>query len=302
MNLGWPEVDFYRELIRAGGHPLILNPYQSPYRDYAFASWRRLMFDFADAFMPAQHRRVLFCESFHPAALYARSIAPMRPEVNDTIMVGLMHGGSFVPGDNLAQDRFIEASLLQAYDHTIVCVEYQKHIQDKRYPGLDSTVLPYPLHEAVGHLDQMPWNERKGVVFPHRQIPEKGYDLFMDLAPEFMDDVPWHSPSNLSKVDLFKLFGESRVVFANSEMELFGTAVEEALGMGCLAVLNTHPAYVERYHNQPYVFWHDGTLDSARLALIEALRVDEEHYNPYVYTPEDSQKRATDILDFVRSL
>lgn len=305
-NDTWPEVYIYQALIQAGGANFMALPSASSVGvgEYTEDAHQRLMVRFATTILSYQHasekmpEALLHTEAYTALPTYYRSVEPM---LKDTVKfhAALVHGGSFIPGDVMAWPSLFEEEMLKQYDLLIAPSEYHKALQEDKYLNLPITVVSrWPLNvDVLDHIPRPRSERHSRIVFPHRQIPEKGWDLFEHTRNHPDRPANWQfapTGKRYPRGEYLTLLGDSKAVFASATMETYGVAVEEAMALGCCPVLNNHRVYWELYKDCQ-VHWHAGTEESVLQALAEVETCTITHY---VVDAEVNHARAERILTF----
>jgi hypothetical protein len=307
-NFAWPEGGIYEQLIKAGGRPLFPMPKavhgRTVYIAGAITDLSIAVNEELENSWLTEHDAVLFCEAFTTDALQVRAVYGMteRPAPK---LAALMHGGSFIPGDTLAFAPAIESAVLSAYNLTITPSGWARRLQRQSYPSIPCEIKNWPIDGTLVDIVSRPASERRrAIVFPHRQIHEKGLDLWR-MLPEHLPGVEFVGTRGgvpLITADYWKLLGETKAVFASPTMETYGIAVEEAMAAGCCPVLLEHPTYLELY-KENLVHWHTGSRESAATAIAEAMTCQLKHYdNTSAIIGRKMKARAEEILSCAGSL
>ncbi len=307
-NFAWPEGGIYDQLIRFGGEPFVpMRTHHTGRRSSNYAGTP--LTDLTRAFNNELQLRadtlseddaLLFCEAFTTDALQVRVMYGMteRPAPK---LAALMHGGSFIPGDTLAFAPAVESAVLSAYNLTISPSGWARRLQRQSYPRIPCEVRNWPIDGTlVDNVSQPASERRRDIVFPHRQIHEKGFDLWQMLPTHLrgVGFVETRAGTPLLTADYWRMLGKTKAVFASPTMETYGIAVEEAMAAGCCPVLLEHPTYLELY-KENLVHWHTGSVESATRAIREAMTCQIKHYT---LGQRIMKTRAEEILSCAASL
>lgn len=280
----WPELPIYGSVLEQGGRPFDRISPASLFQDYTPKAVADRMVTFVQRLVELDlagkedTSSMLFIEGLSSLPAHTRIVSslhgwkPLR-------LVGLIHGGSFIPGDKrLAMHPWAEATAFGALDRTIVPSEWHAELQKKAYPDTEVTVARWPLPPNLINVltdirrrEYVPERKRR-LVFPHRELPEKGVDLFRELgltrAPGWTYEYTKRNPDLVDQNRYYNYLLHSKAVFANATMETYGVAIEEAMVLGCCPVLNRHPVYEELY-SRNNVHWHDGSVFGVSKVLKE---------------------------------
>lgn len=321
-NAGWPEVEVYNELARyARKHPTQVQCFNIPLEqndkgprgDY-FSP--RAQADAVESFTATFMRHalggwllpkdvLLFIESWSPLPHIARVLSKQLGLGVGPRMVGVLMGGAALGEvDTLALPSWLEAQIAMCYDKLQAPSNYFADMyRSNNIVDVAAWPLSSELWKAIGEIPHILSVQRTNqIVFPHRQIPEKGIGLWNEVARTLstartiMPDANvyrmWKTRTarGLTKKQLYRLFHASRAVFAHSDMETYGVAVEEAVALGCCPVLNRHPVYEELYGEHAH--FHNGTLDGVTRALREVENCTTNHAALSYLNKEDSIRRV----------
>ena len=308
-NETWAEVFLFKAITKT------VSPFNAfadhlTIRDYSPVSLTRAMRSFnekVELFLaddsPRLPRQLLFTEAYTVMPLHLRYAQNfLAPDHRVEWMAALVHGGSFIPGDQMSNE-VTEGVLLHQYDVTIAPTQWAADLQQKQWPDVLVQVAPWPaapdVHKA--QLD-LPRREQRPnlVVNPHRLVEQKGIKLWEEMRhfihPPYRGALVAargtpEQPLDRTRENYLNLLRSSKAVFANSEWETFGIAVMEAMALGCCPVLNHHPVYDELYANAQ-VHWHDGTKEGVAERFTEVMDCGIRHYK---LSALDSMKRVLDI-------
>lgn len=281
-NPTWPEVYIYKELAQLADHRTVISidlpPAGTMDPEYSYQALQQL----AAQVMRELHRLpepavILWCEAFTGLPTLVRSAEALIGWQNVT-HVGLVHGGSFIPGDVMAWPLSTEATMLKQYDLLIAPSAYHLRLQSQVYPALPTEVKLWPLLGDVFEAQSRPRSLRQQqIVFPHRQIAEKGIEPFRHISRPGWKMI--ETSKKLQRPHYLDMLGESKAVFAAPVMETYGVALEEAMALGCCPVISRHPVYEELYGNLAIpVHWHDHSDASVNQALEEVENCPGFHY------------------------
>lgn len=306
----WPETNIYEAVCATGGGLRLLGEPANYAEDYTPKAVSDAMVAFtnklATVSLPTDRRLpFLFIEGLSAQPAHLRTIASLLG-IQPPLISGLVHGGSFIPGDKrLAMHDKAEALVFANLDLAIVPSQWHAELQKEKYPDVPTAVVRWPLSEdlltAADAATKNPKVRATRLVFPHRELPEKGVELFREV--ELSRPEGWtlsyskRNPDLRSQTAFYDYLSLSKAVFANATMETYGVAIEEAMALGCCPVLNHHPVYDELYENNN-VHWHDGTVEGVRAALSEVETCDGYHYP---ISASESHARAMRILYLART-
>ena len=299
-NFAWPEGGIFRLLIEAGGRAFMPMGSahvgeESGYSIDPITNLSRSFNESLQRFPLDDNDVLLFCEAFTTDPLQVHVVAGMTQRPRPKI-VSLMHGGSFIPDDELALPYQIEGAVLSANDLTVSPSGWAWRLQREAYPSLPCEIRNWPIDGApsvlFGRMESA--NRLPSIVFPHRRIAAKGYPLWERLPNEMPDVVFTETRVGrpMPRDQYWSLLVKTKAVFASPTMETYGIAVEEAMAAGCCPVLLDHPTYRELWGDN-FVHWHSGNTRSARQAIEAAMTCNVVHYT---YSAAEHRQRAKEIL------
>lgn len=204
---------------------------------------------------------LFFTDLFVPgveAVAYAAQLAG-GPNVD---IRGLVHAGSFTDHDLMNKaERWAslhENLVLDLCSHVYVGSRFiRDDMYAKRLVSRDPdkvVVTGFPLDPDLDYIT--PQMKREPiVVFNGRLSPEKQPELFERLQDELEqliaggDEIRFVNciAEGLSKPDYYDLLSRARVVVSFARQETFGTAIQEAVRLGCVPVVPNCCCYPEQF-------------------------------------------------------
>ncbi len=304
-NPAWPEVEIFKAVLRYSSdnpdvYPLMgLGPESENDREAYDHRLHTQLYHRTLNRVPdrIEERGTAYTSFLHTETL---TLAPLslRYRYPGIKQIGLLHGGSFLDHDSIKLPPEVEELMITSMNKVIVPTYWVKQQYVRKYTT-PCEVSGYPLNPLLFSVERRkPEDRSRTVIFPHRKIPEKGWDLFQNCQAAAMGGrVDWWA-LNLPRHQFYTVAAHAKVVFANTQFELCCVAVEEAMVLGCCPVLNRYPVFEEMYEGCD-VHWHDGTVKGVLEAVEDAMSCTKVHYN---HTIEDSRARARRIIEIVKEV
>jgi len=176
----------------------------------------------------------------------------------DIKIVALFHAGTYDPHDYLTQKRVgywgqdIENGWFKIYDKVLVATHYHRQLlcNSRCVEPHKVQVVFFPMFHTWNPIEVE--RHPKLVVFPHRHVPEKQYDLFDKLANNNDPNLGFiyqatHGPNFTNKEHYYRTLNSATYSISMALQETWGIAMIESVLAGCIPIVPDRLSYSELY-------------------------------------------------------
>lgn len=165
-------------------------------------------------------------------------------------IVGILHAGTYDKYDLTHQTgmaswgQLLEESWFKFVDKIFVATQFHKQLicNNRKVNPKKIVITGLPIDcVKLGFYER---KKKKQIIFTGRKGKEKGYDIIQAFI-KIGFPVKVALDMNLSKLEYYKLLGESAVVFAPSLQETFGYGIVEGMAMNCIPIVPDRLSYKE---------------------------------------------------------